>query len=212
MDAEFWHDKWRNNQIGFHEGRANGLLTGHFGKLTLAPDAHVFLPLCGKAHDLDWLLAQGCRVTGIELNRPAIEEAVTRLGLDPQIRQVGDLTVFCAGEVTFFAGDFFNLTADMLGPVDAVYDRAALVALPEGMRRDYAAHLMALTGSAPQLLIALDYDQSQTDGPPFAVDEAEVRRHYDEHYDLTRVASVPIDGPLAKRCSGDEVAWLLETR
>jgi len=45
-----------------------------------------------------------------------------------------------------------------IGPIDAVCDRTALAALPEGMRARYAAHLAAPTGGASQLLACCDYD------------------------------------------------------
>jgi len=83
-----------------------------------------------------------------------------------------------------FQGDLFQLTAEQLGPVDLVYDRAALVALPEVMRARYAPHLRALTGAAPQLLITFEYDPAEMDGPPFPVFAEEVRRLYQDHYAL----------------------------
>jgi thiopurine S-methyltransferase len=77
-----------------------------------------------------------------------------------------------------FVGDIFDLSRATLGPVDAIYDRAALVALPETMRNRYAAHLMEITDHAPQLLICFDYDQSLQPGPPFSISDEEVGRHY----------------------------------
>ena len=80
---------------------------------------------------------------------------------------------YSADGIDIFAGDIFEITADVLGPVDAVYDRAALVALPEGMRRRYAAHLAGITAVAPQLLVTFEYDQAEMDGPPFSITEEE---------------------------------------
>lgn len=75
--------------------------------------------------------------------------------------------MFSAGTIRIFAGNIFDLTPDLLGLMDGIYDRAALIALPEDLRRAYAAHLLSLTGPVPELLVTLDYDQSCLKGPPF---------------------------------------------
>jgi thiopurine S-methyltransferase len=116
---------------------------------------------------------------------------------------------YSAERVDLFAGDFFELTSEQLGPVDAVYDRAALVALPEGMRERYAAHLKAITACAPQLVLTYRYDPRQLDGPPFSIDAAEVDRHYGDAYDIQRQASVAVPGGLKGVCPAAEEAWVL---
>ena len=58
----------------------------------------------------------------------------------------------------------------------AVYDRAALIALPPEQRADYVAHLdRLLPGARRTLLVTLQYPQEQMQGPPFSVAEREVR-------------------------------------
>jgi thiopurine S-methyltransferase len=98
----------------------------------------------------------------------------------------------------------------MLGQVDAVYDRAALVALPEGMRQRYTAHLMEITGKAPQLLIGYEYDQSLKQGPPFSVSNEEVRRQYAGSYDVRLIFSADLPGGLKGTCPATENVWLLQ--
>lgn len=209
MDHEFWLKRWRQNMISFHEGRENALLSRSIHRLNLKPGDRIFVPLCGKAKDLDWLLKQGFRVAGIELHQAAVAEVFQRMGLGPEATRIGPLTRFKTDQLELFAGDFFELHSGLLGQVNAIYDRAALVALPADMRQAYAQHLMALTDYAPQLLICFDYDQSQMDGPPFSVNEDEIRELYGNHYRRERAAKVDISGPLSQRCSGSEIAWLL---
>lgn len=204
MDEAFWEERWRENRIGFHEPMANALLVDHWARLAVAPDAPVFVPLCGKSLDLDWLLAQGHAVTGVEFNRMAVAEVFARLGLSPSVAKAGPLECFTAGALRLYVGDAFALTVEMLGPVAAIYDRAALIALPPEMRPRYARHLMAVTETAPQLLVTMDYDQSQTNGPPFSVPAEEVTRHYAESYDMDLLTTRPLGGPVALRAGGGE--------
>ena len=210
MEPAFWHDRWNQNKIAFHEGKPNSLLSSHFSRLSLRQGSRVFVPLCGKTNDLGWLADQGHRVVGIELNEPAVEEAFRTMRVSPHVERLGEHRLYRSDLVEIFVGDFFSLTADILGPVDAVYDRAALVALPPEMRKAYARHLTALTSAAPQFLISYDYDQTQTDGPPFSVPGEEIHRLYRDHYDQELVASAEISGPLSERCSGLENVWLLK--
>ena len=212
MDPDFWHARWSQNQIGFHEPQENPLLLAHIQALALAPQARVFLPLCGKTKDIGWLLSQGIQVAGAELSPLAVDQLFADLGVVPAITQQGELRRYQADGLTVFAGDIFALTPDLLGHIDAVYDRAALVALPAAMRQRYAAHLTALTQSAPQLLICFAYDQSRFSGPPFSVSGQEVTSLYGARYDIRALADQPAKGGLKARAASEQVWHLTPKR
>ncbi len=210
MDRDFWHQKWEKNEIGFHGSEANPLLVKYFNWLSLAKGSRVFLPLCGKTLDIHWLLAQGYRVAGAELIKIAIGQLFKELGIEPKIEKVGELDRYSAQNIDIFVGDIFQLDAKLLGPVEAVYDRAALVALPPDMRDRYTAHLIELTNRAPQLLLCFEYDQSRAAGPPFSISQEEVRRHYQKDYGLDLLARVPVAGGLRGQVPAQEDVWLLK--
>lgn len=209
MDPDFWHGKWQRNEIAFHEMRPNSLLVKHFDRLSLPAGAHVFVPLCGKTTDIPWLLDRGLRVSGAELSPLAVEQLFAGLGLTPAITASGPLMRYSAPGIDIHVGDVFDLSGDQLGPVDAVYDRAALVALPEEMRRRYASHLTKITAAAPQLLICLDYDQSSMAGPPFSIGEPEVRAHYGATHLIQQVEQAAVPGGLRTARNLSENVWLL---
>ena len=209
MDAQFWHDRWTSNEIGFHKSEANPLLVKYLGKLSLAKGSRIFLPLCGKTLDIGWLLSRGFQVAGAELSGIAIQQLFAQLGVTPTITKVGALDYYHAPQLDIFVGDIFNVTPEMLGQVDAVYDRAALVALPPQMRVRYTAHLASLTAQAPQLLISFEYDQQAMEGPPFSVTTAEIHQHYGLRYDITVLASLDVPGGLKGRCPATERVYVL---
>ncbi|MCB4454266.1 thiopurine S-methyltransferase [Leisingera sp. McT4-56] len=210
MEQEFWQARWRENRIGFHEAAPNSLLTKHFSQLGLEAGHSVFVPLCGKALDLDWLLSKGLRVTGVEFNQGAVEEVFARLGLAPEVSRQDGLIRYQADGLTLYAGDFFALSPAHLGRVDAVYDRAALVAVKPEDRQAYAAHLNRITGTARQMLIGFDYDQSLMDGPPFSVPGSAVQALYQGSHEITLIEERAADGRVGERCNALEQAWLLE--
>lgn len=209
MEANFWHKKWETNDIAFHEGNANPLLVNYFQHLGLEKGSRVFLPLCGKTLDIRWLLANGYLVAGAELSSIAIEQLFAELGLAPTITTLGKLKRYSAYNIDIFVGDIFDLTAKLLDHIDAIYDRAALVALPWEIRSRYTTHLRAITAQAPQLLVCYNYDQSQLEGPPFAISNTEVNQHYQSHYNLTLLSSVQVPGGLKGKCAAQENLWLL---
>lgn len=178
MEPDFWHNRWENNLTGFHLDEVNPQLKANWAIMNMKPGARIFVPLCGKTRDLCWLVEQGYQVVGIELSQLAVAAFFLENNLKAERTQVGDLELWQAGKISLYCGDFFNLTPEILGQVDAVYDRASLIALPPEMRQRYASKIAELCGAAPKFLITLEYDQAKMGGPPFSVTEDEVRDLY----------------------------------
>jgi thiopurine S-methyltransferase len=210
MDAEFWHQKWQNNQIGFHRDVVNPFLVDYIDHLALKAGQRVFLPLCGKTLDIAWLLSKGYQVIGVELHEPAVIELFEGLGVEPHITVVQDSKRYEHAGVTLFVGDLFDLTQQDLGRVDAVYDRAAIVALPETMRSRYTQHVVMISALASQLLINYEYDQTALNGPPFSVSNDELKTHYSEHYTMTLLHHCDVKGGMKGQCPATENVWLLQ--
>ncbi|EJL05335.1 thiopurine S-methyltransferase [Pseudomonas fluorescens Q2-87] len=176
MESEFWHKRWSSNQIGFHLPDVNPYLQRFWPQLRLAQGTRVLVPLCGKSLDLLWLAQQGYPVLGVELSEKAVTDFFIEHQLEPSVSEEGAFKVFRAAEIEIRCGDFFALDQEDLAGCTALYDRAALIALPVPMRERYAAHLQKIMPQCMGLLITLDYDQAQMPGPPFSVADDEVRR------------------------------------
>lgn len=210
MDRSFWLQKWEKNNIAFHRSEANPSLIQYFDKLALAKGSRVFVPLCGKTLDIGWLLSKGYRVVGAELADMAIEQLFRELGVEPAVLDVGAVKHYSATDIDIFVGNIFDVSSKLLGAVDAIYDRAALVALPKAMRHRYTAHLTEVTDKAPQLLITYEYDQSLMEGPPFSISNEEVNQHYKDSYGLNLLVSEAVSGGLKGKCAAKETVWLLQ--
>lgn len=179
MDTSFWHDRWQHQQIGFHQTDVNVYLKQHWKSLNIPNASVVMVPLCGKTLDMMWLLSQGYSVVGIELSKIAVRDFFKEQNLIPSITQEGEHALWQGDKVSIWQGDFFNLpplAQQMMTQVDAVYDRAALVALPAPMRQKYISTMKTLMPHCPsQLLLTFEYPQHEMNGPPFSVTEEEVR-------------------------------------
>jgi thiopurine S-methyltransferase len=193
MDAAFWQQRWETGQIGFHEGRPNLLLERHAARL--GASRRVLVPLCGKAVDLAYLAGLGHDVVGVELVEDAVAAFFREHDLTPTVARDEAFVRYQAGGITILAGDVFATTAGVLGPIDALYDRAALIALPPDLRARYVAHLRGLLAvDTPGLLVTLEYPDAAMTGPPFAVHEEEVRRLW-AGAELTPLEEVALESP-----------------
>ncbi|QIZ83553.1 thiopurine S-methyltransferase [Bermanella marisrubri] len=181
-EQEWWHERWQQNQIGFHLPDVHPWLKKYGAEVGIHQAERVFVPLCGKTHDIGFFLSLGMEVVANELNEMAIQSLFEQLDLDPVKSPWKAGTIYQAGSLTVYVGDFFELTHGDVGSVDWVYDRAAVIALPETMRSAYAKQLMAITDKAAQCLITLDYDQNEMDGPPFSVMAEEINNHYADDF------------------------------
>lgn len=193
MDPAFWHRRWADNQIGFHQGAPTPLLLKHWPALGIAPGAKVFVPLAGKSLDMAWLASQGHRVLGVELSSIAVEQFFDENGLQPEIRDTRYGRHHVAGGIELILGDAFGLDADLLRDCQAVFDRAALIALPPELRLRYARELYAaLPPGCRGLLVSLEYPQADRDGPPFSVQEDEVHALFDRDWRIALLERRPI--------------------
>jgi thiopurine S-methyltransferase len=195
MDPDFWRARWRAQEIGFHQAEASWALVAHGARLGLgvppvtaapwlsgpstADPLRVLVPLAGKSLDMLYLARAGAHVTGVELVESAVEAFYAERGWSPErvaASSQAPLARYDAHHVTMYAGDFFAFHAE---PFPAIYDRAAMIALPPALRVRYVQHLRGLlAGGGRLLLVTLDYPQALRSGPPFAVPATEVEQAF----------------------------------
>lgn len=178
MDIAFWAGRWNEGKIhGFHEGKANELLERFANEL--GDGRTVLVPLCGKAEDLAYLASRGHHVVGIEVIEDAVKAFYADHQLTPTVRQGKGCKIYEAAGIAICCGDVFEVTPEDTGPVDALYDRAALVALPPDTRKRYAEKVKSLLSPGSKgLLITLEYKEGSITPPPHSVLEPEVRALY----------------------------------
>jgi thiopurine S-methyltransferase len=205
--SEPWLERWQEGRIGWHEPAGNRNLRDHW----TAQSRRVLVPLCGKTPDLLWLEEQGNEVVGVELSDIAARAFFADNGLRHKTHDEGGLTHFVADDrrIRIACGDFFAFTAT---PFDAIYDRAALIALPRDLRPAYAKHTSSLLApNTYHLLISLEYEQSLVKGPPYSVPADEVSSYWPqlrsvgENEDLQ---NAPPKFRQAGLASMREIAWL----
>ena len=204
-----WLARWERGQTGWHQANGSGALRKFWPQLTMG--SRVLVPLCGKSPDLLWLAGQGCDVTGVELSEIAVRSFFAETGIQFEVEEGQGLLWFRGVQqhLNIACGDYFQFSDERF---DALYDRAALVALPPAIRPSYVEHTKSLLKTdATQLLITLEYDQSKVNGPPFSVRPDEVKTYWpelqrvDDLCALTNMPSKFLDAGLNKF---GEAVWL----
>ena len=188
MQLEFWEQRWQQNQTGFHLNEINPYLREHWHSVTNGSTGQVFVPLCGKSLDLLWLQQQHHRVIGVECSELAVNAFFKEQAIDYETDNDAGFTVYHSDGLSIYQGDYFQLDAADLKDVSLVYDRAALVAMPEQMRKAYVDTMIRLLPpSVSIMLVALEYNQSLMSGPPFSVTEDEIRELYGAHFNIEKI-------------------------
>ncbi|MCF6220965.1 MAG: thiopurine S-methyltransferase [Robiginitomaculum sp.] len=191
-DPNFWHNKWETNIIGFHQDSYHNALVKYWSDFNLNNGSGVLVPLCGKTSDMIWLAEQSYRVIGVELSAIAAKDFFVENNIPYEMSTTGQFQKYQGGNITILVGDFFDLTRADIPNVKAVYDRAALIALPDEMRARYTGHLETILSRGTHiLLITLAYNQSQMDGPPFSVTGKEVNTAFGTWCEIKQLDTAP---------------------
>jgi thiopurine S-methyltransferase len=192
MEHDFWAERWRRGQHGFHLDEVNRHLVTHAAQLLPGGQpTRVLVPLCGKSRDLGWLRGRGHEVVGVEFVEEAALAFFDESGFEPAVSRLGPHPVVKGEGITIVLDDFLALDVNAVGRFPAIYDRAALVALEPQVLPAYLRKLRALcTDDARLLLISFDHDLGT--GPPFSVPEAELRTLTAGLFTLERLEEVDI--------------------
>ena len=188
-DAENWLARWREGRTNFHQGEPSPMLVEFWGAIGVPREARVFVPLAGKSVDMPWLAERGHSVFGVELVPMAVEQFFAEQGLQPEVAQTPIGPLSKSGPIELLCADVFALTGRDLADCEAVFDRAALIALPPVLRERYVRDLYAkLPTGCRGLLVTLEFPQDQKPGPPFSVPESEVRALFEHDWTVELLA------------------------
>ncbi len=179
-----WISRWESNNTGWHADEVNRQLIEYLDELNLSTNDTVFVPLCGKSLDMNYLKQKNFKVIGVEMSELAIQQFFKENNLSYKLSKDGEFDLYEGGRIKIYCGDFFGLRSHHLESVKAVYDRASLIALDESLRQKYVKHLNDIISLDVRImLLTLNYPQHQRSGPPFAVSKVEVDRLFKGSFD-----------------------------
>ena len=190
---EFWENRWKNNQTGWHREVYNEMLVKHWPSLKIDTECRVLVPLCGKSLDMRWLGEQGHSIVGLELVEEAVHAFFQEHDLDAKQIHLHEHVHHSSPPYAILQGDVFAVNPDMV-QAEAWYDRAAMIALPVSKRQEYVEQLRKLTTyDACGLLVTFAYPQEQMEGPPFALHDDDVIRLFANGFNVERLETVQLE-------------------
>lgn len=199
MEISYWKARWQKDKTGWHMHLVYPHLPAFWPRLHLNKGATVLVPLCGKSLDMVWLKNQNYRVIGIEVSEKAANEFFMENRLRFEKSSKAKFTIYETDNLAIWSGDFFKLKKGYLPGVDAIYDKAALIALPNEQRKKYADKILSLCKSHTQILMnAFEYEQEEMTGPPFAVFKDEIKKLFGQHFTIELLHEESIFEDLAK--------------
>lgn len=192
-----WRKRWEQGTTRWHRGKVDPSLQKYLESHLLpqtGSKARVLVPLAGKSVDMAYLAQheQVSKVIGVEGIRKAMQEFASE---NPELEVVeeeqaespaGPYRIWTGKSIMLLQGDFFELNLRVAGgtggTVDAVWDRGSLVAIDPSLREQYVETLRkVLKPNDGKILLSAYVRNSgdKTKGPPFSIDEDEVRRLFE---------------------------------
>lgn len=185
FSPEAWCLRWNENKTGWHSPLVHHHLK-QFWEIFCPPDCadkYVFVPLCGKSLDLQWMYYnQGCTVVGCDISETALTSFVRE---HPVLNMRRSEVLFKGGQqVTMFHTedrrlrlylcDLFIMHQSPESPFKMIWDRGSLVAMEPSSRRKYVDYLSELAAADVRwLLETIDYPEGVHNGPPCRIAKEE---------------------------------------
>jgi len=185
MEISYWKSRWRKNNTGWHMDQVYPPLPEIWTRTSVTSNACVLVPLCGKSLDLHWLAERVDRVVGVEASQKALQNLMQSHPEPFSEDSSHGFRRYRSQNIELWEGDFLQLPASEIPKPDIIYDKAAMVALPQDMRSRYAQKLLDCCKNDTRVLLqTFEYNQDEMNGPPFSVDEDELRKHFGHQFSL----------------------------
>lgn len=211
MEISYWKARWQKNKTGWQMSKIYPQLPTYWPRLQLPESAAVLVPLCGKSLDLLWLKNKNYKVIGVEVSEKAAQDFFRENKLPFKKYSKASFTIYQSDNLAFWTGDFLKLKSSFLPEIDAIYDKAALIALPAEKRKRYADKLLSLCNARTQMLMnTFEYEQEEMNGPPFAVSFEELKKLFGQYFAIDLLHQESIIDELPKFQQRGLSSYLIE--
>lgn len=149
LDANFWNERWKNQETGWDIGYPSPAITRFFKNVD-DKNTRILIPGCGNAYEAEFLLNQGFKnITILDIAPKAVER------LQDKFKNQSEIKIVC--------DDFFKHN----GQYDIIIEQTFFCAILPSLRADYAkktSELLAENGEIVGLLFNKEFPNQE---PPF---------------------------------------------
>ncbi|CAK8673561.1 unnamed protein product [Clavelina lepadiformis] len=185
-----WLGRWNNRKIAFHNLYVHPDLMKHERKFLKANDK-VYVPLCGKSFDLNYLASEGYDVIGCEFSETAIIEFFDEHSIkyERSHHPTAPYEIFKGlnKKITIYKGDFFGLDSAIMGKVDAVWDRGSFVAIHPSQQTKYVVLMHDVVNPTGKYLLVTFFYQGSSSGPPYSITGKAIHDVFSRYFNISVV-------------------------
>ena len=216
MSNKIWKDKWKRNDIAFHQSTSNHLLKKYISQLNISAGADILVPLCGKSLDMNILANLGYNVIGIELSNIAIKAYFEALNVKPTREKYKRFITWKYKNTEIWCGDIFDLTKKEIGHIGVLYDNTSLTAFSPDIRPQYVQHFHDMLSEKNQILLITTETPDETQINSAMTIDDEIQSLYERQYHITllhgeRVITHDPEQPDEAKRPMEEKVYILET-
>ena len=188
MTHEQWTQAWDKGTIGWHKDKVDAILQKYLKQLCGDKESiSILVTLCGKSLDLPWLADQGHSVVGCELAELAGKQLFEENNIPFSVTAIDDFKVFSATDkkLKFYAGDFFKVSASLVGTFDVIWDHNAFGAVSPSDRSCYIELLSSLLLPGGKILLSnWEYDQSKRNIAPYSLNSEQIKEYFGAQFEV----------------------------
>lgn len=168
MTVGMWKECWNTPNVEFHNPQLNELFVKYHQRMLTRPGMRIFVPLCGKAVEMKWLVDHGHKVVGLEAAPVPCKAFFEENGIPYNVKEMkgihGEKYESLDHNIVIYSCDFFLFTADICGEFDGIWDSGGLNSMDVEDREAYIRRIRTLMGKGcVNLTEFVNFDKSMVD-------------------------------------------------
>jgi SAM-dependent methyltransferase len=168
LQADFWNERYLNNETGWDLGSVSPPLAEYINQLT-NKQLHILIPGCGNAYEAGYLLERGFEhITLLDLSDIAAQRLREKYKDKP-------ITIICK--------DFF----EHRGKYDLILEQTFFCALHPTLRNKYVEQMHSLLNDRGILAGLLFNCRFDKEGPPFGGEKKEYLALFEPFFEIKQM-------------------------
>lgn len=185
-----WKETWEKTggNVPWQKSEVDGYLQEHINDLTGGEkNVSILVTWCGNSLDIPWLSSQGYDVVGVEISELGVRQMFEENGIPYSTTQEGGFSIYQAQDrkMKVFVGNYYNLTPELVGTFDGVWDNNAFGAAEVANREKYMSVLVSLLKPDGRVLLGnWEYGELVRDSAPFSLSCTFVKELFQEKFEV----------------------------
>ncbi|XP_048776137.1 thiopurine S-methyltransferase-like [Ostrea edulis] len=194
MTVGMWKECWNTPNVEFHNPDLNELFVKYNNRMLTRPGMRIFVPMCGKAVEMKWLLDHGYKVVGLEVAPVPCKAFFEENNIPYHIKDIHDIHgekyESLDGNIVIYCCDFFHFSREICGDFEAIWDSGGLNSMDVEDRPVYVHRIRTLMGQGcVNMTEFVNFDPSIVD-IPWSMTTVDLQKCFGEGYSIEDVSKM----------------------